>query len=203
MQKTDFKKTLKSLYAPSKKDFVLVDVPAMNFIMIDGSGPPGNEQYVQACEWLYPLSYKLKFMSKQTLERDYVVPPLEGLWWAQDMTAYTENRRDEWQWTLMIMQPDWITQEMYEQSLAKASDKLASPPASLRFERFEEGQSVQILHIGPYTEEGPTLARLHDEYMPENGLTWNGQHHEIYLSDPRRAAPEKLKTVLRQPVKPA
>lgn len=202
MAKVDFKKTLKTLYAPSKKDFSIIEVPRMNFVMIDGAGPPGNDAYVEACEWLYPISYGLKFMSKTDLDRDYVVPPLEGLWWADDMGAYIENRRDEWLWTLMIMQPDWITSDMFTQALAKASKKLGTPPETLRFESFEEGTSVQILHIGPYTEEGPTLARLHDEYMPENGLTWNGKHHEIYLSDPRRAAPEKLKTVLRQPVKP-
>lgn len=202
MQKTDFKKSLKSLYAPSQKDFSLVDVPAMTFIKIDGAGPPGNAQYVQACEWLYPLSYGLKFMSKKELERDYVVPPLEGLWWAQDMTAYIENRRDEWQWTLMIMQPEWITPEMFARSLAKVTDKQGTPPETLRFESLDEGLSAQIMHIGPYSEEGPTLARLHDKFMPKQHLTWNGKHHEIYLSDPRRAAPEKLKTVLRQPVKP-
>ncbi len=202
MTKVDFKKTLKTLYAPSKKDFSIIDVPRMNFVMIDGAGPPGNDAYVEACEWLYPISYGMKFMSKIDLGRDYVVPPLEGLWWADDMGAYIEDRRDEWLWTLMIMQPDWITSDMFTQALTKASKKLGAPPETLRFESFEEGTSVQILHIGPYTEEGPTLARLHDEYMPENGLTWNGKHHEIYLSDPRRAAPEKLKTVLRQPVKP-
>ena len=158
--RVDFKKTLKSLYAPSKKDFSLVEVPAMNFMMIDGAGPPGNDIYGAALAWLYPISYGLKFMSKTALERDYVVPPLEGLWWADDMSAYTENRRDEWHWTLMIMQPDWITREMYGASLEKATKKLGTPPTSLRFERFEEGLSAQILHIGPYTEEGPTLARL-------------------------------------------
>ncbi|MGB7317119.1 MAG: GyrI-like domain-containing protein [Planktotalea sp.] len=142
-------------------------------------------------------------MSKLTLGKDYVVAPLEGLWWADDMSAYTEGRRDEWLWTLMIMQPDWITADMFAQALEKAVEKKGPQPPSLRFESFAEGLSVQILHIGPYSDEGPTLARLHNEYMPEHGLTWNGKHHEIYLSDPRRAAPEKLKTVLRQPVKRA
>ena len=201
MTKIDFKKTLKTLYAPSKKDFSLVDVPSMNFVMIDGAGPPGNQAYVDACEWLYPISYGLKFMSKIDLGRDYVVPPLEGLWWADSMSAYTEDRRDEWLWTLMIMQPEWITSKMFTRSLEKASKKLGTPPETLRFEAFQEGQSAQIMHIGPYSKEGPILARLHDEYMPENRLTWNRKHHEIYLSDPRRAAPEKLKTVLRQPVR--
>ena len=204
MIKIDFKKTLKHLYAPSKKDFVLVDVPKMNFVKIDGSGRPGNDAYVAALGWLYPISYGLKFMSKQVLERDYVVLPLEGLWWADDMNAYIEEgRQDEWHWTLMIMQPDWITEDMFVQALEKASKKLGTPPpSSLRFETYEEGKSFQIMHIGPYSEEGPTLARLHHEYMPQNGLTFNGEHHEIYISDARKTAPERLKTVLRQPVKP-
>lgn len=201
MTKIDFKKTLKPLYVPSAKDFVLVNVPTMNFIKVDGAGPPGNQAYTDACGWLYPISYGLKFMSKITLEQDYVVPPLEGLWWANDMTAYTDDRRDEWLWTLMIMVPDWITNDMYAQALETAATKLGSPPATLRLEAFAEGKSVQILHIGPFSEEGPTLARLHNEYMPAQGLDWNGNHHEIYLSDSRRTAPEKLKTVLRQPVK--
>ena len=203
MAKIDFKKTLKALYAPSQKDFVVVDIPKMNFVMIDGAGPPGNQAYTYACSWLFPISYGLKFMSKITLKQDYVVPPLEGLWWANDMTAYTENRKDEWQWTLMIMVPEWITHDMFTQSLDKASSKLGTPPETLRFEALEEGKSVQILHLGPFSEEGPTLARLHKEYMHAHGLTWNGKHHEIYLSDPRKSAPEKLRTVLRQPVTPA
>jgi hypothetical protein len=119
------------------------------------------------------------------------------------MSAYTENRREDWLWTLMIMQPDWITDAMFAQSVAKATKKLGTPLDTLRFEPFAEGKSVQILHIGPFSEEGPTLARLHHEFLPKNGLDWNGKHHEIYLSDPRKSAPEKLRTILRQPVKTA
>ncbi|MGH1576794.1 GyrI-like domain-containing protein [Planktotalea sp.] len=203
MSKIDFKKSLKHLYVPSKKDFSVVDVPTMNFVKIDGAGPPGNKSYVKACEWLFPISYGLKFMSKLELGRDYGVPPLEGLWWADDMSAFTQDRREEWKWTLMIMQPDWITNTLFERALEKPMKKQGSLPETLRFEPFAEGKCVQILHLGPFSEEGPTLARLHNEYMPQNGLTWNGKHHEIYLSDPRKSAPEKLRTVLRQPVKTA
>ncbi len=201
MQKVDFKKTLKSLYAPSAKTFAIVEVPKMKFIQIDGGGVPEGPAYSNAVSWLYSISYPLKFLSKQSLQKDYVVPPLEGLWWAEDMSAFTEDRKDEWLWSMMIMQPDWISEEMFEQAVEKAVKKLGQRPASLRFETFEEGLSVQILHIGAYSEEGPTLARLHEEFMPDNGLDWNGKHHEIYLGDPRKTAPEKLKTILRQPVK--
>jgi len=201
MQKIDFKKTLKTLYAPTAKDFVLVDIPKMKFIMIDGAGVPEGPTYTEAVSWLYAVSYPLKFLSKQQLEQDYVVPPLEGLWWAEDMSAFTQDRKKEWLWSMMIMQPDWIHENMFDQAVEKAAKKLGPKPATLRFETFEEGLSAQILHIGPYSEEGPTLARLHDEFMPANGLDWNGKHHEIYLGDPRRTAPEKLKTILRQPVK--
>ena len=202
MAKTDSKKSLKTLYQPSGKRFSVVTVPAMNFLMVDGSGPPGNEVYVNACSWLYASSYSVKFDSKNNLDKDYVVPPLEGLWWADDMSAYTENRRDEWFWTLMIMQPAWITGPMIDKAINAASSKLGEPPDGLRFESFNEGLSVQIMHTGPYADEGPTIKALHEEYLPANGFIENGEHHEIYISDPRRCAPEKLKTILRQPVRP-
>lgn len=203
MDKTDFKKTLKTLYQPSAKQFSVVSVPTMNFLKCDGSGPPGNATYERACTWLYATSYGVKFDSKNRLGKDYVVAPLEGLWWADDMSAYTENRRDEWIWTLMIMQPDWITAEMVGCAVEAKRDKLGEPPAGFRFEPFSEGLCVQIMHVGPYSEEGPTIYKLHQQYLPENGYIENGEHHEIYISDPRRCAPEKLKTILRQPVRPA
>ncbi len=202
MLKIDFKKTLKAQYGPSAKGFTIVEIPQMNFVMVDGSGVPGNAEYATACSWLYGVSYGLKFLSKGTLERDYVVPPLEGLWWASDMTAFTDDRKEEWLWTMMIMQPDWITPDMFVQCVEKAGKKLGDQPASLRFEAFDEGLSVQTLHIGSYSDEGPTIARLHNEFLPENLLVENGHHHEIYLGDPRKTAPEKLKTILRQPVRP-
>lgn len=202
MEKTDFKKTLKHLYRPSAKDFALVEVPAMRFVMVDGFGNPNTAPaYKRAVEWLYSVSYALKFASKKQLERDYGVLPLEGLWWAEDMNAFTAGDKDKWSWTAMIMQPDWITDAMFAAAADKARGKLGEPPESLRLETYDEGLSVQIMHIGPYDAEGPTIARLHQQFIPQNGLTENGHHHEIYLSDPRRVAPEKLKTIIRQPVK--
>ena len=171
--------------------------------MIDGKGDPGSApEYIQALETLYPVAYKTKFIAKNQLEKDYVVPPLEGLWWAKDMASFTDNYdRNEWLWTMMIMQPEWITSEIIDEAKRQAAKK--SPDGKfekLRFECFEEGQSLQCLHIGSYADEAPVLARLHDEIMPRDGYGFNGKHHEIYLSDPRRVAPEKLKTILRQPV---
>lgn len=203
MDKVDFKKSLKALYAPSPKGFVLIEVPQMQFIKVDGTGKPGGRAYEKALEWLYGLSYPLKFMSKQQLGRDYVVPPLEGLWWAEDMSTFITREKDKWSWCMMIMQPDWITHDMFEVALDKAEQKLGTPPESLRLEPFDEGLSVQIMHIGSYDDEGPVIARMHNEFIPENGLVETGHHHEIYIGDPRKTAPSRLKTVLRQPVKQA
>ncbi len=203
MEKIDFKKKLKPLYAPPKGRFSEVDVPELRYLMIDGKGDPGTAQeYADKVQALFSVAYPLKFASKKELGRDYAVPPLEGLWWADDMNAFVAGKRDEWRWTMMIMVPDWIDAEMVERIKAEVKAKKA-PVAidDLRLERLTEGRSVQIMHIGSYSEEAPVLARLHSEYMPANGLTFNGKHHEIYLGDPRRTAPEKLKTILRQPVK--
>lgn len=204
MDKVDFKKTLKHLYNPPRKDFVIVEVPRMNFLMIDGQGDPNTaESYQHALEALYGMSFTIKFASKKELGRDYTVPPLEGLWWAEDMDIFTTtSSKDEWLWTMMMMVPDWIDETFVEKGRAKVADsKELATLDSVRFESYEEGLSVQILHIGPYDAEGPTIARLHDEFLPQQGFVENGKHHEIYLSDPRRVAPEKWKTVLRQPVR--
>ena len=199
--KVDYKKALKTLYGPTARAVVMVDVPAMNFLMIDGQGSPGDsEAYQQALEALYPLAYTLKFMLKRSASAvDYGVMPLEGLWWADDMDDFIAGRRERWKWTLMIMQPEFISGDMVETALAEVARK-KNPPAlpGVRFERFEEGPAAQILHIGPYADEGPTIQAIH-KCIADAGHRLSGKHHEIYLGDPRRSAPEKLKTVLRQP----
>ena len=236
MTKTDFGKELRHLYHPSAGEFSVVDVPSMNFVMVDGHGDPNTAvAYSQAVEALYAVSYGMKFISKRELERDYVIPPLEGLWWADDHRVFTDMRdKSRWDWTMMIMVPDFVSPELFPEAKDKAVRKLGSPPATLRLERFheglsvqiyeravreaagkkdlpalasmrmerlDEGRSVQILHRGSYDDEGPVLARLHNEWIPENGYVENGRHHEIYLSDPRRTAPSRLRTVLRQPIR--
>ena len=201
MQKTDFKKTLKHLYSPPKQ-FNTVDVPEMLFLMADGHGDPNTTQeYRDVIEALYAVAYKMKFISKKALEQDYTVPPLEGLWWAEDMATFHTHEKSKWDWTMMIMTPNWITEAIFDDAVDQV--RLAKNPPELnriRLERYHEGLSVQIMHIGSYDDEGPVLAKMHSEYIPESGLIENGKHHEIYLSDPRRVAPKKLKTVLRQPV---
>lgn len=204
--KVDFRKELRHLYQPTAKEFVVVQVPPMQFLMVDGRGDPNTAQeYQAAVEALYAAAYKIKFMSKQNMDRDYVVPPLEGLWWANDMEVFTSQKdRDAWIWTMMIMQPEWITQSMYIDAVKEVQEQKGLPALSgLRLHTYDEGLSVQILHIGPYKAEGPTLKRMHHEFIPQHGYEMFGKHHEIYLGDPRRVAPDKLRTVLRQPVRKA
>ena len=204
MTKVDFKKDLKHLYAPGKSDFVVVQVPPMSFLQIDGHGDPNMAaEYKAAVEALFAAAFKIKFMSKKELGRDYVVPPLEGLWWAQDMDSFTSQRdKSAWDWTMMIMQPEWINDEMVNAAIAQVGEKKDLPALpKLKFFTYDEGLSVQILHLGSFDDEGPTIQRMHNEWMPANGYAENGKHHEIYLSDPRKTAPEKLRTILRQPIK--
>ncbi|MGB3702016.1 MAG: GyrI-like domain-containing protein [Anaerolineales bacterium] len=203
MSKVDFKKGLSEFYSPPA-NFVIVDIPEMWFLMVEGHGDPNvAQEYQDAVEALYAIAYKIKFMSKNQLGKDYVVPPLEGLWWAEDMEAFTSARdKSQWDWNMMIMTPEWITSEMYAEALELVR-KGKNPVAmdKVRLESYQEGLSVQIMHIGSYDSEGPTLMKLHREFIPNNGYVEKGKHHEIYLGDPRRVAPEKLKTVLRQPVR--
>lgn len=204
MDKIDFRAERPDLYKPSAKEFSIVEVPPYHFLIVDGRGDPNtSEAYAQAVEALYALSFTLKFTSKKQLERDYVVAPLEGLWHSEHRDAFPDRQKDLWSWTMMIRQPDWITESMVDATRAAVAKKDLVALDLVRSELFEEGKSVQILHVGSYDDEAPTIARLHAEFLPENGLVENGLHHEIYLSDPRRVEPAKLKTILRQPVRPA
>ena len=202
-KKLDFMKTLKEFYLRPIGEFVFVDLPELQFVMVDGAGDPNLvPAYREALEWLYSVSYAMKFASKTNLELDYVVPPLEGLWWAADPADFVQRNKDAWNWTMMIMVADFVTQEMFETAREKTKQKLGTPPSTFRLASLCEGRCMQTMHVGSYDEEGPTLARLHEEIMPQNKLTFNGPHHEIYIGDPRRVTPDRLKTVLRQPVRP-
>ncbi len=202
MTKTDFKKSLDA-YQARQGEFRVVDVPAMRYLMVDGCGDPNTSaSYADALAALYPVAYKVKFASRRELGRDYVVPPLEALWWAEDMSLFTTARdKSRWHWTAMIMTPDWVSEQMVADAIAVVGR--TSPPARLghvRLELLEEGRCVQTLHVGPYDDETAVLAEMHDRFIPGSGLRMTGKHHEIYLSDARRVAPEKLHTILRQPV---
>jgi len=202
MEKIDYKKQLKHLYKPSAKKVEIVDVPQMNFLMVDGAGDPNTSQsFSEAIKALFPLAYTLKFMVKKgEMNIDYGVLPLEALWWADDMTAFSTGKKGDWKWALMIMQPEFITQEMVNKATEEIERK--KNPVSLplvRFENFTEGKAAQTLHIGPFSEEGPTIEKVH-LYIEANGSQRVGKHHEIYLSDIRRAAPEKWKSIIRQPM---
>jgi len=202
MEKIDYKKKLKHLYAPSAKKVEIVDVPQMNFLMVDGEGDPNtSKSFSDAIEALYPISYTLKFMVKKGKTGvDYGVLPLEAIWWADDMSAFSTGNKDDWKWTVMIMQPEFITPKMVEEAMGEVERK--KKPVSLpfvRFEAFKEGKAAQIMHIGPFSDEGPTIEKVHS-FIENNGSRRMGKHHEIYLSDIRRAAPEKWQTIVRQPM---
>lgn len=202
MKKYDVKKTHKDLYAPKSGEFTVVEVPRFQYLAVDGRGDPNtSSSYADAIEALFGVSYAVKFDSKNHLDRDYVVAPLQALWRAEEMAAFVRRDKESWEWTVMINQPDWITDEMVVSGAELVSSKKDLAALSdLRLMALTEGTSIQTLHIGSYDDEGPVLERLHHEYLPENDLTFNGDHHEIYLSDARRTEPAKLKTILRQPV---
>ncbi len=203
MQKIDYRKELKHLYNPSAKKVEIVDVPKMNFLMIDGIGDPNTSQdFKDAVESLFGLSYTIKFMVKKDDPAiDYAVMPLEGLWWVDDMSQFTIEDKSSWKWTLMIMQPEFITPDLVSkgiEELRRKKDPVALP--KIRFESYEEGKSAQIMHIGPFSEESPTVEKVH-QFIEENDSERRGKHHEIYLSDIRKGNPANWKTVIRQPMK--
>lgn len=206
--KLDLRKQWRHLYNPPSKTAVIVDVPEFQYLMITGAMEPGRNpetspSYAAALEALYGLSYTLKFMSKRRAKKpiDYTVLGLEGQWWAEGALDY--NNKDNWHWNMMIMQPDHIDAAMFAEGQAQLKAKKENPAIDqLRLERLHEGLCVQIMHLGPYSAEPPTIERMH-AYARAQGYKLRGLHHEIYLGDPRRTAPEKLKTVLRMPVEKA
>jgi hypothetical protein len=201
MRKIDFKKELKQFYQASAKNVAQLEVPAMNFLAIDGAGDPNiSQSYADAVEALYSVSYAVKFMIKKgPQEIDYGVMPLEGLWWADDMSKFSVDDKSNWKWTMLIMQPFFVSDEIVDKAISEVAQKKNQPALSkLRFETFSEGKCAQILHIGPFSAEGPTVEKLHRFIDANSGRT--GKHHEVYLSDIRKAAPEKWKTIIRQPM---
>lgn len=211
MKILDLKKKFKYLYQPSAKKIEIIQVPNLQFAMINGAiekgqAPGTSPLFAQATQALYGLSYTLKFMLKKrkTNAVDYSVMALEGLWWVED-GMFDITIKDNWFYTLMIMQPEVITKEIFEEAREQVRRKKGASEilSKLKLATFDEGLCVQVMHIGPYAAEPATIDRM-KEFMTENNLRDNvgpnGKHHEIYLSDPRKAAPEKMKTILRHPV---
>jgi hypothetical protein len=201
MQKIDLKKQLRHLYGVSAREVTQAVVPGFQFLMADGEGDPNTSQaYAQVVEALFSVSYTAKFMVKKGPQAlDYAVMPLEGLWWADDMSVFTANDRSRWKWTMMIMQPDFVGADTVHAAVADVKKKKSLPAlGQLRLENFTEGLCAQVLHVGPFSHEGPTIARVHAFIQASASLT--GKHHEIYLSDIRRAAPARWKTIIRQPM---
>lgn len=201
MPAVDFKKELKQFYNISGSEVVIVDVPPMNFLMVDGAGNPNaTQEFQDAVEVLYGVSYALKFRLKKAGLMNYIVMPLEGLWWTESMAEFDLEDKGKWRWTLMIMQPETVTEELFNEAAGEIRKKKDIHLLSkIRYERYAEGLSAQIMHIGPYNTEGPDVTELHN-FIRESGYVPSGKHHEIYLSDPRRAKPEKIRTLIRQPI---
>jgi hypothetical protein len=198
------KPDVKILYGPPVGRPVILDVPEMAFLMVDGEGDPNtSKEYQDALQALFSVSYTLRFAVKKSRGFEYRVSPLEGLWWSDDPADFLAGRKTKWKWTAMIRQPDEVTGEEVAGAIAAAVAKRPLPALSrLRFARFREGACAQVMHLGPYSAEGPNIQRLH-EFIAASGYRLAGKHHEIYLGDPRRAAPDKLRTVIRQPIAPA
>lgn len=190
-------------YRARRGEFRLLDVPPRRYLVVDGHGDPNTSaSYAEALGALYPVAYTLRFASRRDGGPDYVVPPLEALWWAEDHQVFTTARdKSAWSWTAMIAVPDAVPEPWVDDAVATVA-RTKDPPGLLRIrlEALDEGRCVQTLHVGPYDDEGPVLATMHEEFLPAAGLSPTGRHHEIYLGDPRRSAPEKLRTILRQPV---
>ncbi len=203
MNKIDFKKEWKEIYSASAKQCAVVTIPRMNFLMIDGKGDPNTTaEFHEAINALFSVAYTIKFMIKKSREIDYGVMPLEGLWWCDNMAEFNVDHKDIWQWTIMIMQPDVVTKEIYQEAAEKVlQEKQLVSINTMRFASFDEGSVAQLLHVGPFSEEGPTIEKLHN-FLAANGYTMNGKHHEIYLSDTRRGNPQNWKTIIRMPVFP-
>ncbi|TWT18424.1 GyrI-like domain-containing protein [Luteimonas wenzhouensis] len=200
MTKIDLRRELRHLYAASTKEVVEVRVPALRFLMVDGRGDPNTEPaYAEAVEALFSVSYAAKFMLKKAGGPDYAVMPLEGLWWVDDHAVFAADDRARWRWRMMVLQPDFVGDALLEAAIAQVRAKKALPGLDrLRLEAFTEGRCAQVLHVGPFSAEGPTIARVHDFIAGRGRLA--GRHHEIYLSDVRRADPAKWRTIIRQPM---
>ena len=200
MNVEQFHDRLRELYLPPEGQFTLVDVPEIRYAVIDGKGDPGNGKSVEAAKWLYSVVHFVKPFVKERMGVNFVEPPLEYLFWADNERDFIEGNKDNWNWRAMVVFIDWITREQFEEAVAKVEGKRGPAPETLQLKNLHEGKCVQILHIGDYKEIGGVCNELYHQYLPENNLKPNGYYHEIYLNDPTRTAPNNRKIVIRQPV---
>jgi len=200
LAKYDVKRAMPALYAPQNREFEFVDVPQLTYLSVDGQGDPNGELFQRAIQSIYPVAYGVKFRSKEIYGHDYVVPPLEALWRADDPTAFVSGDRTAWRWTLLSWLPDWICQADVDETMRSLVRRGRAPEFLVTVRAISEGLCLQMLHVGPFANEEHVLADLHDRLMPQQGLGFTGPHHEIYLSDFRKTPEESLRTVLRQPV---
>lgn len=198
--KLDYKKKYPEYYNPKRK-IEFVNIPEMKFFMIDGQGDPNNKEFKNAMEAIYALSYnlKMKIVKKEKLENDYVVPPLEGLWHKEDMSTWSIDDKDSWEWTIMIRIPDYVSENQIDRAFEIVKNyKNPTSLSKIRVDKYNEGNVAQIMYVGPYSEEGSTIQKLHQAII-DKGFQLFGKHHEIYISDPRRVDASRLKTIIRQP----
>lgn len=200
MNVAEFHDRLEDLYLPPRDRFSVVDVPEIRFAVIEGNGNPQGDTGAQAVKWLYSVAHVVKPLVKARLGKNFVDPPLEWLYWADNERDFTEGDRDRWSWRAMVVCVDWISPEQFDEAVAVAEQKRGPAPETLRLETLNEGTCVQIMHVGDYQEVGAICDRLYNEYLPQAGLKPRGRYHEIYLNDPARTAPDKRKIVIRQPV---
>lgn len=200
-EKIDLKKDYKILFTASAKDVTFIGIPAFNFLMIDGDGDPNSKKFQESVKSLYSVAYSIKNICKRDSKlSDFTVSPLEGLWWTENPEGFNIAKRDNWKWTLLIMLPEFVTSEIFEKAKTDVLNKKECDLADVvRFEYFDEGACAQIMHIGPYSTEQSTVLIL-STTIKKAGYKLRGKHHEIYLGDPRKTAPEKLRTIIRQPI---
>ncbi len=204
MNVEDFHKRLKELYLPTENQFTIVDVPEINYIAIDSEGNPESETFKNSIKWIYSMVHFIKPLAKERMKKNFVEPPLECLFWTDNEKDFLSGNKDKWKWRVMIVViPEWVSQQAFQEAVKKVEKKLGPAPKTLRFQNLHEGKSIQIMHVGDYSNIQTICDKLYSEFLPKNNLKPNGYYHEIYLNDPNRVAPEKRKTVIRQPVLPA
>ena len=202
MNAEEFHKRLKELYLPPELQFTLVDIPVISYMVVDGEGNPECKAFKVAVKWVFSLAHLIKPLIKERMGKNFKEPPLECLFWADNEEDFIAGNKDKWKWRVMIVViPDWVPPERFQEAIRKAEEKLGPVPSTLRIEEMHEGKSVQIMHIGDYEGVGPLCEKLYGEFLRENNLIPSGYYHEIYLNDPSRVAPEKRKIVIRQPVR--